>query len=128
MQQRVLLLSLERETSAALEAALPSGRFEVRVLPSLEATQLRAAIDQFRPSVICAPANSSESRRALQSAGSSAPFIAVSSKPNPKEWLEALQAGASEYFGPPFEQQQVGLVLRSATSGAGMPSILSLTA
>ena len=126
--QRVLLLGLEQSTAAALKAALPSGAFEVCVLSSLETAQLRSAIESFRPTVICAPANSPESRRALQAAGSRTPFIAVSSKPNPKEWLEALQGGASDYFGPPFEQQQVGWVLQSATNGSGMPTILSLSA
>ncbi len=128
MQQRVLLLGLEEATVAALEAALPVGRFEVCVLPSLDAAEVRAAIEQFHPNVIFAPANSPESRRTLQAANARTPFIAVSSKPNPKEWLEALQGGASDYFGPPFEQQQVGWVLQSAMNGSGMPSILSLTA
>lgn len=128
MQQRVLLLGLEQATTAALEAALPPGAFEVYVLSCLEPAEVRAAIEQFRPSVICAPANSPESRRALQAAGSRTPFIAVSAKPNPREWLEALQDGASDYFGPPFDQQQVRWVLQSATNGSGMPTILSLTA
>ena len=128
MQQRVLLLGLEQATAKALDAALKIGSFEVCVLPACDFAGLQAAIAEFAPHVICAPAGSTEWRHTLQAAGSRLPVIAVSSKPNPTEWLAALQGGASDYFGPPFEAGQVSLVLKSARSGWGMASMLSLTA
>jgi DNA-binding NtrC family response regulator len=128
VQQRVLLLGLEQATTTALDAALHLGEFEVRSLASCEIEGLRAAIAEFSPHVICVPAGSIEWRHPLQAAGPTIPVIAVSSKPNPKEWLAALQSGASDYFGPPFEVGQVSLVLQSARRGWGMTSMLSLTA
>ncbi len=107
---------------------MPAGAFDVKVLPLADPAAVRAAIGEFQPAVICAPAGSVEARRMLRAAGSRIPFVAVSLDPNPKEWLQALQSGASDYFGPPFERQQVGWVLQSAVSGSGMPTILSLTA
>lgn len=128
MRQKVLLVGLQQTTATALEAALPSSDFEVRILPLCDRDCLRAAIAEFAPGVICAPAGAVELRGMLREAGAAIPLIAISGKPNPKEWLQALQDGAADYFGPPFEQRQVGWVLRSAANGSGMRSVLSLTA
>lgn len=128
MQQKVLLLGLEQTTMTAIEAALHAGEFKVLSLRSCDSDGLRAAIAEFKPNVICAPAGSTDWQPTLLAVGSAVPVIAVSRKPNPKEWLEALQSGAADYFGPPFEARQVSWVLRSAHSGLGMTSMLSLSA
>ncbi|MBI1356304.1 MAG: hypothetical protein GC160_18335 [Acidobacteria bacterium] len=128
MLQKILLLGLDEATASAMAAALPADGYTVHVAPVENATEAQRVIEAFRPDVICAPPGSPEARDALRETGSKAPLIAISQKANPREWLAAVQGGAWDYFGGPFEARQVQWILRSATSGSGMPTVLSLTA
>ena len=128
MRQKILLLGLDEATASAISAALPADGFEVHVAPCIGSEEAVRAVNAFRPDVVCAPPGSTLARDAISKAASKAPLIAISRKANPREWLAAVQGGAWDYFGGPFEARHVQWILRSATSGAGMPSVLSLTA
>jgi DNA-binding response OmpR family regulator len=43
-----------------------------------------------------------------------APVIVVTRKPGTAQWLDALDAGATDYCGAPFERVQVRWILESA--------------
>jgi DNA-binding NtrC family response regulator len=46
------------------------------------------------------------------------PFIVVTKFPNPAEWLDALEAGATDYWSAPFELRQVNRLMESVVSRA----------
>lgn len=59
---------------------------------------------------------------ALKNSGLNIPVLVVSRMPEVSEWLDALDAGAADYCGAPFEQQPIqwliGSVLRSTRQAA----------
>lgn len=46
------------------------------------------------------------------------PVVVVSRLPEVSAWLDALEQGATDYCGAPFERKQVGWVLKSSLSAA----------
>jgi DNA-binding response OmpR family regulator len=44
------------------------------------------------------------------------PFVVVTRIPDTSEWLDALEAGATDYCSPPIEKQHVQWVMQSALS------------
>jgi DNA-binding NtrC family response regulator len=67
--------------------------------------------DKYRPLLL-----------ALKNSGLNIPVLVVSRMPEVTEWLDALEEGAADYCGAPFEQQQIrlliGSVLRSTRRAA----------
>ena len=49
------------------------------------------------------------------------PVIVVSRQPDAKRWLDALDAGAADYCGAPFERVQLRWILGSILSAAKIP-------
>ncbi len=46
------------------------------------------------------------------------PVVVVSRLPEVSAWLDALEQGATDYCGAPFERKQVGWVLKSSLTAA----------
>jgi DNA-binding NarL/FixJ family response regulator len=44
------------------------------------------------------------------------PFVVVTSVPETREWLDALEAGATDYCSAPFENRQINWLMESALS------------
>ena len=51
------------------------------------------------------------------------PFIVVTKMPDTTAWLDALEAGATDYISPPFESRQLHWTMESA-----LPSLRAATA
>jgi DNA-binding NtrC family response regulator len=51
---------------------------------------------------------------ALRSRGLQLPVVVVSRIPETSEWLDALDAGAADYCGAPFERGQISWLVQSA--------------
>lgn len=51
---------------------------------------------------------------ALRSRGLQLPVVVVSRIPETSEWLDALDAGAADYCGAPFERRQISWLVQSA--------------
>jgi DNA-binding NtrC family response regulator len=69
-----------------------------------------------RPSVvfICADSPGFEDAvTALKEAEPDLPFVVTTRMPNPTQWLNALEAGAADYCGAPFEAVQVRWIMGS---------------
>jgi DNA-binding NtrC family response regulator len=47
------------------------------------------------------------------------PFVVVSRVPNTKEWLDALEAGATDYCAGPFGIRQIRWLMESALPWRG---------
>jgi DNA-binding response OmpR family regulator len=50
----------------------------------------------------------------LRESGTGLPVIVVTRRPGTAQWLDALDAGANDYCGAPFERVQVQWILDSA--------------
>jgi DNA-binding NtrC family response regulator len=59
--------------------------------------------DKYRPLLL-----------ALRNSGLNIPVLVVSRMPEVSEWLDALDSGAADYCGAPFEQQQIRWLIGSA--------------
>ena len=69
-----------------------------------------------RPSVvfICADSPGFEDTvTALKEAEPDLPFVVTTRMPDPMQWLNALEAGAADYCGAPFEAVQVRWIMGS---------------
>ena len=51
------------------------------------------------------------------------PVVVVSRAPDAKQWLDALDAGATDYCGAPFERMQVRWIIGSALAGPARPAL-----
>jgi len=54
----------------------------------------------------------------LREARPGLPVIVVSRQPDAKRWLDALDAGAADYCGAPFEREQLRWIMGSLSSSA----------
>ena len=54
----------------------------------------------------------------LREARPGLPVIVVSRHPDAKRWLDALDSGASDYCGAPFEREQLRWIMGSLSSSA----------
>ncbi len=79
--------------------------------------QALAAIEKFRPDLVCVPADNefyTSLNRVLGARGLRVPFIVVSDKLGAKEWRAAVEGGAADCFGGPFDPRQIETIFRSA--------------
>jgi DNA-binding response OmpR family regulator len=71
---------------------------------------------RYRPSVVFVSADTpgfEDTVAALKDAEPGLPFVVTTRLPNPTQWLNALDAGAADYCGAPFEPVQVRWVMAS---------------
>jgi two-component system OmpR family response regulator len=52
--------------------------------------------------------------RRLRAARPSVPFVVVTEVPETREWLDALEAGATDYCSAPFESKHISWLMESA--------------
>jgi DNA-binding NtrC family response regulator len=86
-------------------------------------------IEQFGAELICCPAQPGQYGplvKACQKNGRKIPVLVVTRTPAVSEWLDALEGGASDYFGPPFESGHIGWIIDSAAKSAPMASYVSV--
>jgi len=66
--------------------------------------------------------------RALEQSGLQLPVVVVSRIPETTEWLDALEAGATDYCAAPFERQHIAWLVQSALlSGHAAPLAMAST-
>jgi DNA-binding NtrC family response regulator len=54
--------------------------------------------------------------RSIREARPALPFVVVTRVPETAEWLDALEAGATDYCSAPFERRQIRWLMESALS------------
>lgn len=70
----------------------------------------RAVEEPSSADIVFCPPHSQVLKPVLHQAGGR-PVIAVSRLPETTLWLDALEAGATDYYAPPFEGHHIGLML-----------------
>jgi DNA-binding response OmpR family regulator len=110
----ILLCGLDDTLAAELSEVLT--RHRVTRVSVRDTEGLLDRLLQFRPDVLFC---SSERRvfdaviGAVRTLGLSIPVIAVSRTPDVAEWLDAMDSGAADYCGAPFEFRSVDWILQS---------------
>lgn len=102
---KILLLGLEHSLADDLCQALTQLGHTIQ-LATLDA----GALETTDANLIFA---SSVDLRAILQTGTDLPVVVASRLPEVKAWLDALQDGAADYCGAPFEATQLGWILRS---------------
>ncbi len=112
---RVLLLGVDKATSDKIAKACAKHRIETTGGRSVD--QALASIEKVRPDLVCVPADPefyTSLNRVLTARGLRVPFIVVSEKLDAKEWRAAVEGGAADCFGGPFEGRYVETIFRNA--------------
>jgi hypothetical protein len=102
---RILLLGLEPSLTEDLYRIL------IQLGHSVQLTTLDSGVLQTTDAeLIFAPA---ADLRAILGTRTDVPVVVASRLPEVRAWLDALQDGAADYCGAPFEAAQVGWILNS---------------
>lgn len=107
----ILLLGLENDMADSLAQVLRTIEHDVQTAGSLESALRKRNIDAIFASGD-AP-EYQETVRVLASRRPDTPVVVVSRLPDNHRWLDALELGAADYCGAPFEPRQVGWVVDS---------------
>ena len=127
--KRILLLGLDEKVAGELAAALTGRSHRVDTHPFLSTRECIELIEAFGADLVCCPAQPLQYGplvKACQRNRKKVPVIVVTHQPKVSEWLDALESGASDYFGPPFEPGHVGWIVDSAAVSAPMASYVSV--
>lgn len=111
----VLLIGLDPATALDLERALP-GHYTAltRNLPT-NAMAFVALLRESRPDLLFCPARHRHLREILEKASAERlPVVVVTHYPDAHEWIDAMDAGASDYIASPFQSQQLEWILQSS--------------
>jgi len=107
---KIILLALENDLAEQLRPILRRQGHEVQAADSLEAPEIRKADILFaggdRPDYRNIVYSLTQRHPAL-------PVVLVNRHPENRRWLDALELGAADYCGAPFEAIQVQWVLDS---------------
>lgn len=106
--RRVLLCGLEPSIEQELKTALESDGVEVRACDDDRYPEPGSA-----DYIFCS--FSSHLSNLLRSLRGSAPVVVVSRTPEAHEWIDAMEAGASDYCAAPFERKQIRWILEANT-------------
>lgn len=107
----ILLLGLENDLANPLAGVLRTIEHEVETADSVEPAARKRNID-----VIFANGDAPDYRetlRRLEARRPDLPVVVVSRLPDNTRWLDALELGAADYCGAPFEPKQVRWVVDS---------------
>jgi len=122
---RVLLLGVDKATARKL--AQVSKKHQVETASGRSIDRALAAIEKVRPDLVCVPADNefyTALNRVLGARGLRVPFVVVSEKITAQQFRAAVEGGAADCFGGPFESSQVEGIFRSALT-APMAAFLS---
>ena len=113
----IVLLGLADNLVPELARVLTNRQLTVRSLPFPCPSSLSSLIDGLDAEVVFCAAEPAQYTSVLEAIERQKPdirLVVVSPQPEVSEWLQALEAGVSDYCAPPFESTQVSWILESA--------------
>jgi DNA-binding NtrC family response regulator len=114
---KIILFGLPEDLAEDSRKVLADQGHVVFAYPRLPAAQALAVIEQTQANIVFCAAEPEIYRSllaAIQQKMLRLPLVVVSRLPETAAWLDALQAGASDYCAPPFESASMRWVLESA--------------
>jgi DNA-binding NtrC family response regulator len=112
---RVVFIGLEEAAASQIGSALSGLRHEITCRE--QDTVMR---DLVEADIVFAGGDSAEYLsllRRVRAARPGLPFVVVTRLPEVVQWLDALEAGATDYCAAPIDMQQVQWVMESALLG-----------
>ncbi len=113
---RIVLLGLEEGLAGELEAVLKSQEHTVFAEPYHPPSECPRLLRKIGADVVFCPAERNRYLallNALKRESEPTPVIVVSRVPEVAEWLDAIEAGASDYCTAPFEPTHIAWILQS---------------
>jgi DNA-binding response OmpR family regulator len=109
---RVIFVGVEPTEAAQIARALAVERHQLEQKPKTSgADDLRDADIVFAGGE---PVHYLSLLREVRESRPGLPFVVVTRVPETKEWLDALEAGATDYCSAPFEHRQINWLMESA--------------
>ena len=108
--KKILLLGLADALAGALRKALPEQDWAVHSQPCVLTERLAADLIFCAAERGCWKALLEEVKRQRPDL----PVIVVSCHPEISDWLDAIEAGASDYCAPPFDPSHIRWVIQNA--------------
>jgi DNA-binding response OmpR family regulator len=109
---KVILTGIEDSVAKSLQHALAIEKHQIEHRPC------DAPVDDFRDAdIVFAGGDAKQYLPLLQRVRQSRPalpFIVVTRFPKTSEWLDALEAGATDYCSAPFHMRQINWLMESA--------------
>jgi len=109
---RIAFVGLDKIASGQIGAALEAGAHQVQ--PKSESMLLRDLTDTDMIFAGGEPREYMSLLRRVREARPAVPFVVVTRIPETQEWLDALEAGATDYCSAPFEKHQIHWLMESA--------------
>jgi DNA-binding NtrC family response regulator len=101
---KLILIGLEQVTASLIHKVLPAGGHSVEYQTNAGAVSVSDA------DIVFTDAESDRSLtllRRLKQTYPDLPCVVLSRMPDTREWLDALEAGAADYVGAPFDTAQL---------------------
>jgi DNA-binding response OmpR family regulator len=114
---KVVLVGLEQATASQISRALGVE------LHQIEQTQHLATRELIEADVVFAggePSQYLNLLRMVRAERPSLPFVVVTRNPETEEWLNALEAGATDYCSGPFQSRQIHWLMEAALSSTNL--------
>jgi DNA-binding response OmpR family regulator len=109
---KVVLIGLEQTAASQIGRALSSERHEIQhksknipIDDLLDVDIVFAGGDQTQYLTLL---------RRIRASRPTLPFVVVTRRPETSDWLDALEAGATDYCSAPFEPRQINWLMESA--------------
>ena len=112
---RVVFIGLEEATASQIGGALAAQRHDIQYRQ--QDTVMR---DLVEADIVFAGGDNAEYLpllKRVRQARPALPFVVVTRLPEVVQWLDALEAGATDYCAAPFEMRQLQWVMESAMQG-----------
>jgi DNA-binding response OmpR family regulator len=109
---RVILIGLEQSAANQIGRALSTERHEIQYK-----TRNATIDDLIDADIIFAGGDHSQYLtllRRVRASQPTLPFVVVTRRPETSDWLDALEAGATDYCSAPFEPRQINWLMETA--------------
>ncbi|MFN7933834.1 MAG: hypothetical protein U0R19_10925 [Bryobacteraceae bacterium] len=114
-QPRLLLLGLEPSIARDLEEVLAGKSTALTRSVPADLLSFLAVLQEWQPDVLFCPARHRHLNEILERASARRlPVVVVTRDPDAREWIEAMDAGATDYVAAPFHPDQIEWVLQSS--------------
>ncbi len=119
VRRSALLCQLDPSLQAELRVALSDPQLDICTYICGEISECHRINRLHSPDILFCPP-SKDLPRIISSLQRDVPVIVVSRIPDTREWITAMEAGASDYCAPPFEFSQLRWMLNAAGHGSAV--------
>jgi len=115
--RNILLLGLADALASALQKALPEQGWAVQSQPCVSGSPVWGLKEGLAADLIFCAAERGSCKARLEEVKRKRPdlpVVIVSCYPETSDWLDAIEAGASDYCAPPFDPAHIRWVVQNA--------------